>query len=383
MKKPFIVLSILIIICMGFTFAAQGDPGDGTVTMPSVTIPSGTCNHIAGEQVRENEIPATCTEPGSYDYVIYCTLCGEEMRRGTGIKTPVLGHDFQAGDVIAPTCTEDGYTVYTCSRCGDTQNRDITEATGHALGEWETAADGVAPTCTLPGTTTGEVRYCANCDYFETRGGEAIPALGHDYVAGTPVAATCTDKGYTQYTCSRCGDSYTADETAALGHTWDDGVITKAPTATEEGVKTFTCTRCGATRTEAIAPTGSTDPTLPEESTDYEASELPFSGDFDIRSYSISNFAVASTRVCRLDVSWNILSPKVSGYQVQYSTSSAFASGTVQTVTVKGGTKQSAVIQRMPQGKRVYVRVRAYYTDKSGTSYSKWSGTKSTTIKKR
>ena len=64
-------------------------------------------------------------------------------------------------------------------------------------------------------------------------------------------APTCTEKGYTTHTCS-CGDSYRDGYTAALGHAWDSGKVTKQPTETETGVKTFTCTRCGETKTETI-----------------------------------------------------------------------------------------------------------------------------------
>ena len=49
----------------------------------------------------------------------------------------------------------------------------------------------------------------------------------HEYTA-TVTAPTCTEQGYTTYTCS-CGDSYAADYVDALGHDYADG----------------TCTRCG------------------------------------------------------------------------------------------------------------------------------------------
>ena len=64
-------------------------------------------------------------------------------------------------------------------------------------------------------------------------------------------APTCTEKGYTTHTCA-CGESYRDGYTAALGHAWDNGKVTKEPTETETGVKTFTCTRCGETKTESI-----------------------------------------------------------------------------------------------------------------------------------
>ena len=79
----------------------------------------------------------------------------------------------------------------------------------------------------------------------------AINALGHNYV-GVVTEPTCTAGGYTTYTCSRCGDSYTGDETAALGHDYI-GVVTE-PTCTEPGCTTHTCTRCGDTYTDNETP---------------------------------------------------------------------------------------------------------------------------------
>lgn len=66
----------------------------------------------------------------------------------------------------------------------------------------------------------------------------------HSYAEST-VEATCTEKGYTQYTCD-CGDSYRDKEMEALGHTETQEVIP----ATEEapGCTRHTCTRCGETR---------------------------------------------------------------------------------------------------------------------------------------
>ena len=57
---------------------------------------------------------ATCTEPEK-------CACGETQ--GTA-----LGHDFVAGEVVAPTFDAQGYTVYDCSRCDATENRDFVNA---------------------------------------------------------------------------------------------------------------------------------------------------------------------------------------------------------------------------------------------------------------
>ena len=87
--------------------------------------------HTPGAPVREKEVPATCTKDGSYDEVVYCTVCKAEISRVS--KTiPALGHDFSVkGETVAPTETEEGYTVYQCSRCDATEHRDIVPAIGH------------------------------------------------------------------------------------------------------------------------------------------------------------------------------------------------------------------------------------------------------------
>ncbi|MGN1202599.1 MAG: InlB B-repeat-containing protein, partial [Eubacterium sp.] len=41
-----------------------------------------------------------------------------------------LHHDFVEGETVPPTTSEDGYTVYTCSRCGEIELRDIVPALG-------------------------------------------------------------------------------------------------------------------------------------------------------------------------------------------------------------------------------------------------------------
>ena len=45
--------------------------------------------HTAGEAVKENEVPATVTTEGSYESVVYCSVCNAEMSRET-VATPVL-----------------------------------------------------------------------------------------------------------------------------------------------------------------------------------------------------------------------------------------------------------------------------------------------------
>lgn len=81
----------------------------------------------------------------------------------------------------------------------------------------------------------------------------------------------------------------------------------------------------------------------------------------------------------KLKASWK-KNTKVTGYQVQYSTSSKFKSA--KTVTVKGYKSTSKTITKLTKNKKYYVRVRTYKTVGKVNYYSGWSNTKSITIKK-
>ena len=52
--------------------------------------------HTEGEAIRENEVSANCTVAGSYDEVVYCSVCGEELSREKKV-IDALGHSFVGG----------------------------------------------------------------------------------------------------------------------------------------------------------------------------------------------------------------------------------------------------------------------------------------------
>ena len=89
-------------------------------------------------------------------------------------------------------------------------------------------------------------------------GTRTVVKEGHKAVKDAAVAATCETAGKTEGShCSVCNTVIKAQTTtAALGHSWDNGKVTKAATCTTTGTKTYTCTRCKKTRTETIAATG-------------------------------------------------------------------------------------------------------------------------------
>ena len=195
---------------------AEGHKYDAVVTAPTcteggyTTYTCSVCNdsYVADETAAlgHKATEATCTEAS------VCEVCKVELEAA-------LGHKYEAV-VTAPTCTEAGFTTYTCSACNDSYVADEVAALGHKANE---------ATCT-------EASVCEVCKV------ELAPALGHKYEA-VVTEPTCTEAGYTTYTCSVCGDSYVADEVAALGHNYE--AVVTAPTCTAEGYTTYTCSACG------------------------------------------------------------------------------------------------------------------------------------------
>lgn len=65
------------------------------------------------------------------------TYCKEFVASG---RYEVITHNFQPQEVVAPTCTEEGYTLYHCDECDRYRKEDIVAPTGHTYGEWSISA---------------------------------------------------------------------------------------------------------------------------------------------------------------------------------------------------------------------------------------------------
>ena len=161
---------------------------------------------------------ATCTEPQT------CEKCG------TVLELP-KGHSYSE-KVVAPTCTEMGYTIFECKDCKDTYNGDYTDKIAHDYKKTVSA-----PSCTAMGYTT---YTCKNCD--DEFISDYTDKLSHNYKAEI-TNPTCTEFGHTTYTCADCGDTYVADYTDKTEHNYDKKVI--PPTCTEHGYTVYTCPDCG------------------------------------------------------------------------------------------------------------------------------------------
>ena len=197
---------------------------DGTVVkIANVTLNNDTkVSHVKPAEGCEHDysetkvVPSTCTEVG---YTVnVCTKCGGEEVATTGFTAP-LGHNYETLMDVAATCTENGYYSEKCTNCGD-KHRTEYIATGHV----ESTAEGYAPAVTAP---------------------------------------TCYSTGITVRTCGICGGTWETDPTAIIDHTWNEGEVTVENSCTDNGEMTYTCIHngengCDGVKTEVIPATGHT-----------------------------------------------------------------------------------------------------------------------------
>ena len=228
------------------TYDANGGSGapaaqtktEGKALTLSSKVPTWSGYTFLGWATSKTATAAQYQPGGTYtkdaDVTLYAVWKAEEHK-----------HSFDE-TVTDPTCTEKGYTTYTCSECGYSYVGNYVDATGHSLGDWYVVND---PTCTEKGE---EQRYCYNCYYVETR---EVKALGHNY-SSEKIAPTCTEKGYTLHTCLNCGDSYKDNYVDKTAHVFSDWYFTVSPTCTEKGEEQRYCYNCYYVETREVEATG-------------------------------------------------------------------------------------------------------------------------------
>lgn len=166
-------------ICDGCGKYFSDENGDNEIDDDSWVIPAA--GHLESlPPVSENIVAATCTEDGSYDEIVYCARCHEELSRETK-PISASGHTWDAGTVTKEaTEAEEGEKTYTCTVCGETRTEAIPKIThqhnpGEAVIENETAA-----TCEEHGSYD-EVVYCSICGEELNRVTRMTQALGHEW----------------------------------------------------------------------------------------------------------------------------------------------------------------------------------------------------------
>lgn len=188
-------------------------------------------DHIAA--FTDTVVAPTCTEQGYTHHV--CTVKGCTYAPVDDTYVAATDHTWVKTQTLPPTCTEKGTQFYKCSVCGATRTEKIAPL-GHDLSRCDLKP---AATCTQPGRAVGT---CARCG---VQIDEVIPAKGHDYsYAETSVAPTCTEPGHYKGTCPTCGKDYD-DVVPALGHDWGEWVTSIEPTVSTVGYRYHVCNRDG------------------------------------------------------------------------------------------------------------------------------------------
>lgn len=193
--------------------------------------------HIYNEYIIDEE---NCTDNGAKLYVCYC---GNSYT----LKTEPLEHTYVLKYKENPTCTQDGYSVYECSKCKN-ELKKVETKLGHNYSSDFTVDK--TPTCTAKGSAS---RHCLRCgkktDVTSLQRIEHI--LSDEYE--TVKEATCTAKGEIVKRCLLCKSVIEKQEIAKLGHSYEsEYTVDKKSTLESKGEKSKHCKRCSA-RSDVIA----------------------------------------------------------------------------------------------------------------------------------
>ena len=189
-----------------------------------------TCEH---EWISETTKEPTCTNEGITTFT--CSKCSKTYNE----KIAKLEHDYVLVDTTKGTCQETAIETYKCSVCGDEMTKEGVLGEHVLVKNTEKSAE---PTCTENGHS---VSTCSICNEVVE---EEVPALGHKFSTTKTIIKqpTCTDDGEQAYVCNRCGKTREEEVIPALGHKESTTpIITKVPTFFTEGLEEHRCERCG------------------------------------------------------------------------------------------------------------------------------------------
>lgn len=297
---------------------------------------SGLCKtHKPATAVKENIKNSTCTAGGSYDSVVYCSVCKSEISR-TKKDIPKLGHN-----------------------CKVTKSKK-------------------AATCTANGNT--EQKTCTRCK--AVTGGAVIKATGHKYKT-TVTKATTSKNGSIASKCSECGavKSKTTvyyPKTITLSsnkYTYDGKIKTPTVKVVGSNGKTISSSYYTVSYASGRKNVGNYSVKITFKG-NYSGSRTLY---FTINPKGTSLSSV-SAKSKGFTANWKKQSTQTDGYQIQYSTSSRFTNAKAVSITKNSYTSKS--ISKLSSSKKYYVRIRTYNKVGSTYYYSSWSSAKSVTTKR-
>lgn len=236
------------------------------------------------------ERAASCLNEGSEKRT--CSVCGKSETRTISAK----GHSY-ISKVVPPTHTEEGYTLHTCTNCGNTYKDNYTDklvleftASGSSVnismdknekkcitfsyknappdvktvnvnvtsngkavatmkwGEWEGHSIPLYFTALKTGTgsVTVKLNDADTKEVLATKTINVTVSCDHSFGEWTTTKSpTCNNDGISERVCSICGKTET-EYLATTGHKWSEWTVIKEATCTKEGEKRRKCSICGA-----------------------------------------------------------------------------------------------------------------------------------------
>ena len=218
-------------------------PAGGAMPAASIAVRCQQCGEMLNlgaatvRRAAQGDTPASCTRDASARYEALDEAGRVISQRDYAVKGTALGHDWAYSytwDMADGLCTGRAVCRRDASHIYSASVACTVEAQPHCTEKTVATLTAVFPEIADRGLWLG--------GHTETTT-RALNAVGHDDEQ-TVVPPTCTARGYTVYTCRRCGRVEQGNETPALGHDFADWTP-----AAGENAHTAVCRRegCGET----------------------------------------------------------------------------------------------------------------------------------------
>ena len=312
---------------------------------------------IAHAEVIDEAKEATCTQTGLTEGK-HCSVCGEVILAQETVTKKA--HISDKGTVTtAPTCTKTGVKTYKCTECGAVLDTATVAVTAHK----EVTIPAVSATYTKTGLTAG--KKCSVC-------------------GKVTVAQKKTDK----LTLGKVEDlrvsKIKVDKSSEITLKWDAvNGAEKYEVYIRNGSKWTRLTTTSKT-SYTVKKDGKKKSLKPDEEYKFRVRAVvdDVKGKYS-SSITVETIPETTSKLSlkagkkQLTASWSSVSG-ISGYEVQYSTSSKMKSA--KTVKVSKSSKKTT-IKKLTKGMKYYVRLRTYKTVNGKKIYSDWSAVKNVKVK--
>ena len=341
--------------------------------------------HTPAQAVRINEIAATCSEPGSFDNVVRCCSCKQELSRTT-VTVPAISHEFS---------TDCASCLYGCG----TKNPDYQQAQNADTRTTESTAAQAAQASAdkTEQTSNNQAKQASGAQAEQERTPKEAKHT-HSYTA-KKVKPTAHALGYTLHTCS-CGSRYQDSFTAPTGKVGN--VRCKKRTASAQTFTWGAVKGANGYQLKLTAKTGTSESKtcFVQSGNTYTLSGLTAGTQYTVQvrfclkaadgKYYYSAWSNATTsptlpsgttitkiaggKKC-FTVQWS--AANASGYQLQYCTNAKYFGA--KTLTFKNAATLKAAVKNLRANKLYSVRIRTYKTIAGSNYFSAWS--KAVTVK--